>query len=113
MKEFIWYHKHGDGDCNGQVLRVVSEMYSLSRQDCFDLTYFYSTTYCTVSAVFLLLNRERIRRDFNAFANEFKQKLIFQSDRKYVRMLNNFNRMLETWVKMLDKHVEEFDGQVI
>ena len=70
-------------------------------QDCFDLTYFYATTYCCASAIFLLQNRERIMKNYQAFADEYKQKLVFQSDRKYVRMLDNFKGMLETWVFQL------------
>lgn len=113
LKEFIWYHIHGDGDCNGQVLRVYAEMENLSRQDCFDLTYFYATTYCCASAIFLLNNRDLIRNNHEVFADEYKGKLIFQSDRKYVRMLNNFRGMLATWVNLLDKRVQDFDGKFI
>lgn len=98
LKEFVWYHIHGDGDCNGQVLRAYAEKEGLSLQDCFDLTYFYATTYCCASAIFLLQNRERIMKNYQAFANEYKKKLVFQSDRKYVRMLDNFKGMLATWV---------------
>ena len=101
LKEFVWYHIHGDGDCNGQVLRAYAEKEGLSLQDCFDLTYFYATTYCCASAIFLLQNRERIMKNYQAFADEYKQKLVFQSDRKYVRMLDNFKGMLATWVFQL------------
>lgn len=101
LKEFVWYHINGDGDCNGQVLRAYAEKEGLSLQDCFDLTYFYATTYCCASAIFLLQNRERIMKNYQAFADEYKQKLVFQSDRKYVRMLDNFKRMLATWVFQL------------
>lgn len=113
LREFVWYHLHGDGDCNGQVLHAYAQENALSRQDCFDLTYFYATTYCCVSAIFLLQNRGRIRANYVAFAEEYKRKLIFQSDRKYVRMLNNFRDMLSTWVKMLDKRVQDFDGAFV
>jgi hypothetical protein len=109
MKEFVWYHIHGDGDCNGQVLRVYAEMNNLSAQDCFDLTYFYSTTYCCASAIFLLENRDKIIANYEQFADEYKSKLIFQSDRKYVRMLNNFKGMLATWVFKLVDCAEKFD----
>lgn len=113
MREFVWYHIHGDGDCNGQVLRAFALAKGLSRQECFDLTYFYATTYCCVSAIFLLENRNRIRSDYSAFADEYKRKLIFQSDRKYVRMLDNFRSMLATWANLLDKHGADFDGRFI
>lgn len=109
MNEFIWYHIHGDGDCNGQVLRAYAEKERLSKQDCFDLTYFYATTYCCASALFLMENRERIMKNYQEFADEYKNKLIFQSDRKYVRMLENFKGMLATWVFQLYNCAEKFD----
>lgn len=108
LKEFVWYHIHGDGDCNGQVLRAYAEKEGLSLQDCFDLTYFYATTYCCASAIFLLQNRERIMKNYQAFADEYKQKLVFQSDRKYVRMLDNFKGMLATWVFQLSDCAAKF-----
>ena len=107
-REFIWYHINGDGDCNGQVLRVYAEANRLNEQDCFDLAYFYATTYCCASAVFLLENRERIKGDCRGFADEYKAKLIFQSDRKYVRMLDNFYKMLLTWRNGLYKASDIF-----
>lgn len=113
MKEFIWYHIHGDGDCNGQVLREYSRMNNLNAQDRFDLAYFYSITYCCASAVFLLSHRNEIRSKQILFADQYKRKLIFQSDRKYVRMLDNFYRVLSTWVNLLDNHVQDFDGRFI
>ncbi len=113
MREFVWYHINGDGDCNGQVLRAIALRKGLSVQDCFDLAYFYSTTYCCASAVFLLENRNRIKRDAVAFAEEYKNKLIFQSDRKYVRMRDTFGRMLIEWAKMLSKASGEFNDKFI
>lgn len=108
MKEFVWYHIHGDGDCNGQVLRVYAESRMLNLQDCLDLTYFYSVTYCCVSAIFLMQHRDDIRRDYKFFADVNKNKLIFQSDRKYVRMLDNFKGMLATWVFQLQNDGKKF-----
>ena len=106
--EFLWYHKNGDGDCNGQVLREYAEKKRLNQQDCFDLAYFYATTYCCASAVFLLENRERIKHNCKAFADEYKNKLIFQSDRKYVKMRDTFYRMLDFWQKKLQMAAKGF-----
>jgi hypothetical protein len=108
MKEFVWYHLNGDGDCNGQVLRVYAQTHKLTLQDVLDLTYFYATTYCCASAIFMMQNRERIIMNYEDFADEYKKKLIFQSDRKYVRMLDNFKGMLATWVFQLSKGGERF-----
>lgn len=100
-REFIWYHMNGDGDCNGQVLRAYAQNSALSAQDCFDLAYFYAITYCCASAVFLLDRRKDIIDDCRGFAEEYKSKLVFQSDRKYVKMLDNFYRVLEFWREKL------------
>lgn len=108
-KEFVWYHIHGDGDCNGQVLRVYAQLNNLDRQACFDLAYFYATTYCVVSAIYLLNHRKEIVADYRAFAKENKPDLIFQSDRKYVKMLDNFERMLDVWRRELRSGAPEFD----
>lgn len=113
LKEFVWYHVHGDGDCNGQVLRVCAEMLNYNAQDKFDLAYFYSITYCCASALFLMQNRELILKDHKAFAERFKSKLVFQSDRKYVRMLNNFAGVLSTWVNLLYNRAHEFNDKFI
>lgn len=112
-REFIWYHMNGDGDCNGQVLRAYAEENGLNEQDCFDLAYFYATTYCCASAVFLLESRESIKADCRRFADEYKDKLIFQSDRKYVRMLDNFYKMLVTWGNSLYKAADIFRRKMV
>lgn len=111
--EFIWYHIHGDGDCNGQVLRVYARENALSEQDCFDLSYFYATTYCCASAIFLLGNRQKLMEDVRGFADEYKGKLIFQSDRKYVRMLDNFSKMLLTWREGLNSMAYSFRDRFV
>lgn len=113
LREFVWYHINGDGDCNGQVLRRIAQDKHLSAQHCFDLAYFYSTTYCCASALFLLENREKILLDSKAFSEKYKPKLIFQSDRKYVRMLDNFSRMLRNWAENLSNSSEIFHDRFI
>lgn len=111
MSEFVWYHINGDGDCNGQVLREYARAKNLTRQDCFDLAYFYSTTYCCVSAVYLLQHRREIMANPAQFAREHKGKLIFQSDRKYTRMLDHFERVLKEWRGHMCTGVESFAAQ--
>lgn len=112
MNEFVWYHINGDGDCNGQVLREYARAERLGLQDCFDLAYFYATTYCCVSAVFLFQNRREIRQDCIGFAREHKKDLIFQSDRKYVKMLDNFEKMLKYWRANLQTSADHFRAAV-
>ena len=108
MREFVWYHIHGDGDCNGQTLRAYAEAARFNAQDRFDLAYFYATTYCCVSAVYLLQHRNDITADPAAFAEAHRQKLIFQSDRKYVRMRDTFKRMLAEWSQSITHQQREF-----
>lgn len=111
MKEFVWYHINGDGDCNGQVLKVLAKY--MNDQDKFDLAYFYSITYCCTSALFLFEHRNEIIEDYNKFASSYKDRLVFQSDRKYVRMMNNFSIVLKTWLDLLNNHAQEFNGKFI
>ena len=109
MREFIWYHIHGDGDCNGQVLRAYAEMKGLDAQQKFDLAYFYATTYCCVSAIFLLQKRDEIVLNASDFADAYRGKLIFQSDRKYVRMRDTFKKMLTEWATGISYERIPFD----
>ena len=113
IREFIWYHINGDGDCNGQVLKAYADMKGLSEQDKFDLTYFYSITYCCASSIFLLNHRDEIHEDTLSFAEKYKNILVFQSDRKYVRMRDNFYRVLITWQKALYCCAKEYGGRVV
>lgn len=108
MDEFVWYHINGDGDCNGQVLRAYAQQKHLSRQDCFDLAYFYAATYCCVSAVYLLQHRAEIMDNPAQFAHDHKARLIFQSDRKYARMLDHFERMMDEWSARMSDGAERF-----
>lgn len=111
--EFINYHKHGDGDCNGQVLRKYAEQNGLSEKDKFDLAYFYATTYCCASAVYMMEHRDDIMLDTKVFAEKCKRLLIFQSDRKYVRMLDNLYKMLVNWRDFLSRGSESFRNGIV
>lgn len=90
---------NGDGDCNGQVLRAYAEANVLSEQDCFDLSYFYATTYCCASAVFMYKRRGEIVRDAERFANESVGLLVFESDRHWVAQDKRLNKMLKEWAQ--------------
>ena len=99
-REFILYHKHGDGDCNGQVLKQIAIQFNLNTKDIFDLSYFYSITYCVASSLYMLKNRDAIYRNADTFAEENKKELIFQADRKYVKYVDRFNRLLKQFTEM-------------
>lgn len=97
MKEFVRYHTKGDGECNGIILKVWADMNRLSGEERFDLSYFFSVTYCVESGIILFKNKEEIKRNPVKKAEELKKYMIFQSDRKYVKMKNRFEVMLSDW----------------
>lgn len=94
LREFVDYHIHGDGECNGIVLRGYSDRHHLSADEKVDLAFMFSVTYCVESAVILLKKQEEVFRDIDAWVAQNKTKLIFQSDRKYIRMKDAFNKCL-------------------
>lgn len=50
----------------------------------------YSLTYSVPTTIVLLYKLEEFRKNPEAFWAKYKEKLIFQSDRKYVKMNNSF-----------------------
>lgn len=92
--EFIDYHINGDGECNGIVLRRYADKHFLSRDEKVDLAYMFSITYCVESAIVLLMAKDIVMSDIDSWVKENKNKLIFQSDRKYIRMKDAFNKCL-------------------
>ena len=104
IKEFVNYHINGDGECNNTVLKEYADEHCLTAQDRFDLAYFFSITYCVCSATILLNDRHLIKSNPLKYARANKQHLIFQSDRKYVKMLNNFANTLKFWVDNLQDY---------
>lgn len=88
LYEFVDYHIHGDGECNGMVLKAWADSHSLSWDDRVDLCYFFAVTYCVESAIVLLKSKPQVFD--NGWAKENKNKIIFQSDRKYIKMRNCF-----------------------
>lgn len=90
MEEFCTYHRDGDGECNAILLREYADAHGLTAKDRFDLAYFFSITYCCESGVILFLNR-----GMDLYA--LKGDMIFQSDRKYVRMKDYFERLIYQW----------------
>lgn len=101
MREFVDYHINGDGECNAILLAEYANRNSLTSQERFDLAYFFATVYCCESAIILLKNRDRIRSNTEKTADVLKPEMIFQSDRKYMKMRNCFPRALEFWTERL------------
>lgn len=97
LEEFVNYHNTGDGECNGIVLKSWADKHGLSRAERITLCYFFSITYCVESSIVLFQAREAIYNNPEAWAEANKDKIIFQSDRKYIRMKNSFQRCLDFW----------------
>lgn len=111
MTEFVKYHIEGDGECNNVVLKAYADKHGLDTQQRFDLAYFFAVTYCVCSAILLFNDRDEIKRNPREYARTMKSDIIFQSDRKYVRMLDNFENMLVFWAENLqdsDKQTKQF-----
>lgn len=107
MKEYVEYHINGDADCNTVLMRKWVDNNKLSLQERFDLAYFFGITYCIPSAILMLKEKNEILKDIDGWVLQNKDKIIFQSDRKYVRMLDNFNNCIKFYKDNL-KTVEKF-----
>lgn len=92
--EFIHYHINGDGECNGIALRLYADVHGLSPEERVDLAYMFAVTYCVESAIVLLKQKEQVFRDVDGWIADNKRLLVFQSDRKYVKMKDAFNKCL-------------------
>lgn len=94
IAEFIPYHINGDGECNNVVLKAYADRHKLTENQRFELAFFFAITYCVGSALILFRDRFRIVDDPVGYARENKDRLIFQSDRKYVKMRDTFEKLL-------------------
>lgn len=92
MSEFVQYHLFGDGECNNVVLKRWADERSLSLQDKYMLSFLFAITYCVESAIILYENGRKDGLLDNLSLKKLKQKIVFQSDRKYMRMKDNFER---------------------
>ena len=110
MSEFVSYHINGDGECNTIVLSEWANRKKLDLQERFELSYFFSITYAVESAVILFENRFEMFSDINTWVEKNKPKIVFQSDRKYIRMKDSFNKCL-FWFKE-NRNVERFLSKV-
>lgn len=81
---FIKYHKRGDAGVEERMIAKLSAYFRLSRWDSFRLVYHYATTYSTPSALTLMRNPKTPK-------NELK----FRTDRRYVRIGNTFDYIMQ------------------
>lgn len=94
ITEFVEYHKNGDGECNNVVLKAWTARHCKTLQQKYELAYYFSITYCVESAVILFEEQRNIFNDINTWVKQNKKSILFQSDRKYIRMKNSFERCL-------------------
>ena len=94
LEEFVKYHNGCDGECNGILLAAWADSRGLSDEDRFDLAFFYATVYNIPSAIFMLMERDNIISDPDGWCGRNKGRLIFQSDRRYMRCNNALERTL-------------------
>lgn len=94
--EFCKYHRDGDGECNSVVLRAWADNHNLNLEQRWELAYMFAITYNVVSAIVLYENPDEW-----SDAETLKHKLVFQSDRKYVRIHDRFKNCLEFYVANL------------
>lgn len=104
--EFVNYHITGDGECNSIVLAEWANAHNLTAQERYELAYFFAITYCVGSAIYIFLNKKDVGKAPRAWAEQNKDKIIFQSDRKYIRMKDSFARCLLAFADYCD--VDDF-----
>lgn len=94
--EYIRYHLVGDAGVEEKLIASISNYFRLSRWDSFRLAYYYTTTYHIPSALKLLRNHDTP-----------KNSLKFRTDRRYVRIGDNFERLMKqltpSLLEQLDK----------
>lgn len=95
INEFCKYHREGDGECNNVVLKAWANKRNLSIQDRYELAYFFAITYCVGSAIICFQDKKQLLLHTEDWIADNKQKLLFQSDRKYIRMKDSFKRCIE------------------
>lgn len=93
--EYIRYHLGGDAGVEEKMIASLSAYFGLSRWDSFRLAYYYTTTYHIPSALILLRNH-----------NTPKSELKFRTDRRYVRIGDNYTRIMK---QLSPKLLEELD----
>lgn len=84
FEEFINYH-NGDGHPEESMVAKLCRHFKLSKYDCFRVVYYYSMCYNLVDPWKMLVAKKPIPKD----------DIDFVTDRRYVRMLDNYERLLK------------------
>lgn len=97
MEEFVKYHIEGDGECNNTVLKEWVRRRNLSLQEKYELAFLFAVTYCVESTVICFENQRENGRLTDTQLQGLKSILVFQSDRKYMKWKDNFERCMNYW----------------
>jgi len=95
-EQYIQYHNGGDAGVEEKMIASLATHFGLSRWNSFRLAYYYTTTYHIPSALKLLRNHSTP-----------KEELKFRTDRRYVRIGDNFQRLM---TQLTPKLLEELDN---
>lgn len=99
MAEFVKYHIFGDGECNNVVLKECAARRNLNIQERYELSFLFSVTYCVESALILFEKQRKYGCLSRTQLIEVKPHLVFQSDRKYMRMKDSFERCMDDFYR--------------
>lgn len=110
VSEFLEYHRNGDGECNGVLLKAYADYKGLGKNDRFFLALTYAITYSIPSACKMLFDKEDIYTDPVLYSVNNKDKLIFQSDRRYMRCNRLFEKTL-SWLVGAGDLMKEFEDK--
>ena len=97
LSKFIDYHALGDADMNFPLLIRYADSHSLSVNNRFWLAFLYSTCYSVPTTCFLFesITLHTKRSKIEDFWLKNKYKMVFQSDKKYVKNMDWFITLVE------------------
>lgn len=93
IRDFIWFHEESCmADTIVLPLKRYLEMAGYGKEMKKKAVLLYSLTYSVPSTIVILSKIDEFEKNPELFWEKNKEKLIFQSDRKYVKMNNSFVR---------------------
>ena len=114
LNKFIDYHVFGDADMNFPLLVRYADEHELTQSQRYWLSFLYSTCYCVATTLVLYekLDYKTITRaKLEKFWKKHKSKLIFQSDKRYVKNMNWFVTMVMNFITLTDRKPHKYFKQ--
>ena len=115
VNKFIDYHSLGDADMNFPILKEYCNEHKLSVNNRFWLAFLYSTCYCVPTTCFLFehLDIKTVTQEsVEEFWSEYKPKMIFQSDKRYVKNMNWFVTLVVNFIELTHRRPSSFFKQL-